>query len=572
MEGWLFMNNKNQRSKKLRLVALMLVLAMAFTLSLSGCTPKGNDGKSASGDYVMDPILNPLGSETICKETVELEFMMDKRDMVLDYETNAFTKKVEEKGNIEIKFNIVPSSDLASKINLTLSSGKDLPDVIFAALSNTEVFTYGEAGMFIPLNKYYENSSEYLVPRVKEFNERTGADALAGVTNTDGNIYTIPSITESFPSAFDAVIWMYEPWLKKLGLELPTTLDEYVECLKAFRDNDLNGNGKKDEIPLIDYSRKFAMDYFAECFLQAFIKTGSRHTALKDGKISIYYATEEYRDFLKWMNILYSEGLLDKTTFSQDEGTLKTLVNNKTTRVGSFVAVTPSIITAGDKRRENKEYKPVFLENGDNATIFHKNFVTTGNMYFITNACEHPEVAFRIGDFMTSEEMSIWTRYGEKGVDWVEAPEGAVSPYSFLGYETSMETLTQWGSVQNSHWGKRSPHIMPSSVACSIVTNDVAQLSKADAVKILYDRYGESLGVDPGDRVYNLILTQDEENEVTEITTAINGYASNARYNFITGGKNFDKDWDNYIKELKSLNIDRLVEIYQTAYDRMNDK
>ena len=193
-------------------------------------------------------------------------------------------------------------------------------------------------------------------------------------------------------------------------------------------------------------------------------------------------------------------------------------------------------------------------------------------MYFITNACEHPEVAFRIGDFMTSEEMSIWTRYGEKGVDWVDAPEDAESPYGFLGYETTMKTITQWGSVQNSHWGKRSPFIMTSNIGCSIVTTDVAQLSKADAIKVLYDRYGESLGVDPDDRVYEYLLTREETDEVTEITTAINSYASNARYNFITGGKNFDKDWDNYIRELKALNMDRLVEIYQTAYDRMNDK
>ncbi len=564
------MNNKNQ-SKKLRLVALMLVMSMALTLALSGCGPKDDSGLSTSGDYVMDPVLNPLGSETICKETVELEFMLDKRDMVLDYETNSFTKRVEEKGNIEIKFNIVPSSDLASKINLTLSAGKDLPDVVFGALSNTEVFTYGEAGMFVPLNDYYVNSSEYFMPRVKEFEEK-GLDVFAKITNTDGNVYTIPTVTESFPSGFEAVIWMYEPWLDQLGLELPTTLDEYVACLKAFKENDLNGNGKKDEIPLVDYSRKVTMDYFTECFLQAFLKTGSRLTALKDGKISMYYSEDEYKEFLKWMNMLYSEGLLDKTSFSQDEGTLKTLINNKSVIVGSFLNVTPSYLVAGDKRRENKEYKPVFLENGENNTIYHKSYMSVGNMYFITNACEHPEVAFRIGDFMTSEEMSIWTRYGEKGVDWVEPEAGTESLYGFLGYESAMEILTQWGSIQNSHWGKRSPHIMTSSAACSAVTHDVAQISKAEAIEELYNRYGESLGVDPDDRVYDYILTREEEEEATTIISGINGYVQNARYNFITGGKDIDKEWDNYIKELKALNMDRLVEIYQTCYDRMNDK
>ena len=34
-----------------------------------------------------------------------------------------------------------------------------------------------------------------------------------------------------------------------LGLEAPTTVDELYDVLVAFRDNDPNGNGQKDEIP-----------------------------------------------------------------------------------------------------------------------------------------------------------------------------------------------------------------------------------------------------------------------------------------------------------------------------------
>ena len=44
------------------------------------------------------------------------------------------------------------------------------------------------------------------------------------------------------------------------------------------------------------------------------------------------------------------------------------------------------------------------------------------------------------------------------------------------------------------------------------------------------------------------------------------------RYEFITGKTDIDAGWDAYIKELKSSNIDRLLEISQTAYDRMNQQ
>lgn len=39
-------------------------------------------------------------------------------------------------------------------------------------------------------------------------------------------------------------------WLKAVDMEIPTSLEELKEVLIAFRDEDPNGNGKKDEIPL----------------------------------------------------------------------------------------------------------------------------------------------------------------------------------------------------------------------------------------------------------------------------------------------------------------------------------
>lgn len=39
-------------------------------------------------------------------------------------------------------------------------------------------------------------------------------------------------------------------WMDELGLKEPTSLDELYTVLKAFKDNDVNGNGdKNDEIP-----------------------------------------------------------------------------------------------------------------------------------------------------------------------------------------------------------------------------------------------------------------------------------------------------------------------------------
>lgn len=39
-------------------------------------------------------------------------------------------------------------------------------------------------------------------------------------------------------------------WLDAVGAEVPTTTEEFAEVLRLFKENDPNGNGEADEIPM----------------------------------------------------------------------------------------------------------------------------------------------------------------------------------------------------------------------------------------------------------------------------------------------------------------------------------
>ena len=556
-------------NKKLRLVALVLVCAMAITASLTGCKKGGGKG-AAGGDYVMDEVLNPLGSDTICKEKVTLEFMMGQSGQVIDYDTNKYTLELERKGNVEIKFNLLPSADSSTKINLTLSSGTNLPDVINQKLDDATISTYGEAGTFVSLNTYYENSSEYLKPQIEQLKEDIGMDIYNYITMSDGNIYGVVKYNESLQNEIPYVLWINKAWLAKAGMDVPTTLDEFVAALRAFKSTDMNGNGKNDELPIIDYTTGGMMDVIES----AFVKKGNEYVTIDDdGSLTQAYTTEGYKEFLKFMNGLYKEGLLDKTTFSQDQGTLKTLLNGETTRVGVFAGTSTSLLTAGTSRRENHEYAPMFLDNTDKKGYSTFRYIQTmpDQAYFITKACEHPEVAFRLADYMCSKEMTIWSRWGEKGTDWIEPDESTVGMYEFMGYDAVLVPVLQWGSSQNSHWQNITPGFRRTYIALGMASSDTSQESKSFAIKELYERYGEDFVADVvDDRVYKLIYTTEELDEKADLDNAINSYVANKKYEFITGVVDIDKGWDAYIKELKGMNVDRLVEINNAAYDRMN--
>ena len=540
-----------------KLLSMIMSAAMVLT-ALSGCGAK-KGSVANGGPYEMDPVLNPLGSEIICKEPVDLEFMMSSNGNVQDYETNKYTLELERKGNVNLKFDLLPPGDASTKINLTLSSGSDLPDVLVATLSDANIATYGGVGVLLPLNKYYENSSEYLVPQAKKLVEDGGIDILKYITMADGNIYTIPQYNESLMNEFDTVLWIYKPWLDKLGMAVPTTLEELEVALQAFKDNDLNGNGKKDEIPMVDCTANKGMIDI----LQTFVQTGENDLVVReDGTLEFAYTTDEYKEFLKYMRRLTQKGLYDRTSFSQDNATLKTLINSAEVRVGVFSHTSTSIVSSSSGRR--LDYVPMKIMNNHVSVLFKKTMPV--NKFYITKDCEHPEVAFRIGDYMCSKEMTVWSRFGVPEVDWFVPPAGSTEAlYDFLGYEAKLQTVLEWGSPQNSHWQNVTPGFRTTDVVLEITAgSDDSQRSKADAIELMYDQYPEN-----GDIVYKITYDINELEERATIQTPLESYVKQMRYEFLTGTTDIDAGWDSYIKELKALNIDRYLEISQTAYDRM---
>lgn len=559
-------------SKKLRAIALVLVCAMTLVAALSGC---GKNGGSTAP--ISDEPLNPLGVEPFSKETITLEVMMPSHGSVIDYDSNKYTMELERMGNVELKFNLLPPGDATTKINLVLSSGQDLPDIINTPLDDSVVSTYGEAGRFVVLNEYYDKSSYYIKPQVEAYEEEYGINLLDYITMSDGNIYGIIKYNESLQNEVVNPLWINKVWLEKAGMKTPTTLDELVTVLKYFKANDMNGNGKNDEVALVDYAEGGML----EVIENAFVRTGvDNFTILDDGTLDLAFETEGYKEFLKYAAQLYADGLIDPVTFSQDNTTRNTLLNVETPIVGVFAATSTSPLTAGTPRRENHEYGPMFLDNPDKPGYSTFRYLKTmpNQALFITEKCEYPETAFRLADYMCSEKMTVWSRWGEEGTDWLVPAESVKGMYDFMGYPAYLEPVLQWGSSQNAHWQNGTPGFRRTNISLGMTDADSSQQSKAYAIEELHNRYSDSDWKEDGklffekatnERVYKILYTAEELDEISAIKTALSSYYKQTRYEFITGKKNVDKDWDAYIKELKSMNIDRYVEITNEAYNRM---
>ncbi len=542
--------------------ALVLVLTFIMVLTVAGCANKTK--KTALNANVSGPNEFP-----IVKEKTELTVFVPKPSMIADLDTNEFTKWYEEKTGVHINWDIA-SGDTRQAINLRIASG-DLPDVFWkCGFSPAEVFAYGEQGLFLDLTDYIDNYMYYFKDILSK-----REDIKTKIT-TNGAIYGLPTILESVTQPCLNKMWIYQPWLDKLGLELPTTTDEFYEMLKAFKEKDPNGNGKADEIPL--GGRGIRSDTGIEDYIiNAFTYTDTRTNRIyvEDGKVKCSATTEGYREGLRFIKKLYDEGLLLRDVFTIDRTRLTALGENEGVPIlGACVGQWPGMFTlsSGESGRitEYTSISPLEGPTGIRQTARTDITNSMGTAFIVTEDCANPEVAVKWVDWMYSNEGRIKAQ-GVQG--YREAKEGEIglngkqAKYTYDPVPEE-EQNTNFGTVQNETWG--------ANFIIQYFDREMQgsqKLLDTDLNKMLYhesiNKYFDYIV----DKSYPSIPIDSEmAAEYQDLETTIGEAIDKNFVAFVTGEKDIEKDWDKYVKELDKYGLSKLLKLAQDRYDKYYNK
>ncbi len=230
-------------------------------------------------------------------------------------------KRLAEKTGVNIEWKNYTSDSFVEKRNLTVASG-DLPDAILdAGYSDYDLQKLGKDGTIIPV----EDLIDQYMPNFKKVLEEK-PEYKSMITATDGHIYAFPWIEELGAGkesihSIDTFPWINVEWLNNLGLDMPTNAEELKEVLLAFKNDDPNGNGQADEIPL-----SFIINHGGEDLAFLFNPFGLGdnwdHTVVSnDGKVVFTAADEGYRDAMMYFADLYKNNLIDEEAFEQDFNT-----------------------------------------------------------------------------------------------------------------------------------------------------------------------------------------------------------------------------------------------------------
>lgn len=529
-----------------------------------------NTSSQETSDQAEDSILNEPGVFPISKEKITLTIGVTQSDVIEDWKTNALTKELEDKVGVNLEFEIFPAEDAVSKISARVAADTGLPDIM--VVGNLENY-YNDTGVFLPVTDWYNDPD-----MAYYFNKRVADDPdkkdflLRSVAAPDGEIYGCFRYQPEIGNEYSYRMWINKTWLDALGLPIPTTTEEYYETLKAFVEKDPNGNGKKDEIGLIGSTNGWHRKP-QESLMNAFTYVDPTHNYLTvedDGSLSVSYIKDGYRQGLEYMHRLVEEGLLSPLSFTQTTEQLCVILEDPDYQlVGSLVAGSLSVYETDSIRK--RDFVPLPPLTGPGGTCYATYNPSLPDVTcYITKYCEHPEVAFRLLDYMYDETMSMWVRFGIPEVDWTTDVAGLKGLYEdSLGVPCGFRQINDVTGANNSRWPNQllpcyRDNLDSLSIQGLAVPDDPYDYALFTATAIPYytDKHPEHI-------IEKLVYTQDELDAIGDIATSLETYRSESVARFIVGDMPLS-EWDSYVKEIETIGLETYLDITQQAYDRAN--
>lgn len=538
-----------------RLLSLgMAAVMMAGVLTSCG-GGEASSAASGSATSAESTNVNPVGEYPIVKEPITFKIMGRKDPGAPDWSELEVFKRLSEITNINFEFEISESGTWTEQKNIALVGG-EYGDIILRddQQATTDEETYGPQGIFLDLTELIDQYA----PNIKAMMEKY-PDVKAAMTSLDGKIYGLPYVFHT-ATVQGHTGFFSEEWMNNVGIDkVPETTDELYEMLKAFKEQDANGNGNPDdEIPFTCVGLTTTV---RDLLIPAFtgLPDGLSFNLDDDGNVVYAPATEGYKAFLEYANKLYSEGLLDPefSTQTSQQWQAKVMANQCGVYSGSPTSLDPSTTA------QQLSLPPLTSPTNDKKVVKQPLYLYPGRA-FITDKCSDPVAAIRLLDmFYATEENAVEGFYGTtlfagwEGEHW-QYTDDTKTAYEWIAPITGFGDINQTVSVNMELPGLLEFEATP-------VGSPLMEM-KCEQVKLMQEPYYNLDNAFPTNARFTAeesersnVIENDLYNQVVMMTTK-----------FITGDADIESGWQDYLDSLEQIGLSELIEIKEAAMERWN--
>ncbi len=473
-----------------------------------------------------------------------------------------FVTELEKKTQVHIDWNLFPLEVANERVGVLMASSPR-PDAFWAHnnFSRMQADIYGKQGLLIDLKPLIMEHAPHI---------KAAFDAIDGWKALDagnGCIYALPAVDRGYPesSTVYSELIINTELLKEVGMEMPTTTEEYYEVLKAFK-----GLKTEDGREIIPFSYGPLYNY-GDMLRGAFgIVDSTAGPAMMDGMYLQYDGNtvdtiadkDNYKEFIKYMNRLSTEGLMDPEVYTQDNNMFN--AKGQAGQIASFVDWGGWGVVTQDKV-EDGTYDVVPVLAGPDGTKLTQNRYTLNRNrcdFCITCDCKDPVSLIKWVDLFYNEDIEVGLEdvFGPRGVNWNYNDKGELEKVP------TPDKYANYSEFLNAYTVSSGPYCLYEKSYSKIPISGTKQL-KADL-----DQRGGYVDAAKYPVLPTLSFTDEETEQLTILRTDLMDYIKSFEASCITGQKDVEAEWDNHLTQLEKLGLSQLRDIYRAALDRYNAK
>jgi putative aldouronate transport system substrate-binding protein len=426
---------------------LVVTLLLIFTLTvLSACTDNSEETNTDQSEGNGDPI------------TLNVLHNWNGSGGPEDFVNNPVAQKILEETGVILEFEYTSGSEV-EKITQVFATGQ-YPDLYTGPAWGNESKTLLKAANEGQLHDLTEYIKKYpnLANLVKEENMSTTLyDSI--ISKQEGGQFMLHA---AYPATEEDVLnWLYGLYVNKeiaaqTGIDPQSvrTPEDLYNFLKAVKDLNLEANGNP-VFPLGALGNGWPLDIMSEMFVPV---AGAFSWMIDDdnGETELNLLTDEYEDYVLYMQKLLSEGLLDPEAYTQTG----TIAKEKVAQ-GRYAVIPnqfPGLYTELSKADLQDKYVPLGPLNDFEGDPYRTEVNVTGSQLIAvpkTVSEEKLDAAMRVLNYLASDEGFLLANYGIEGVhydmkdgkvqakkEWVDKAKEDPDALTNEGIATSYGTLS----------------------------------------------------------------------------------------------------------------------------------